>query len=175
MRSQFWRSSFRLKFSRDDDNFCWRLTETEPQPGVDSKSKVPPRALTNLPVELLFYICSYLDPISLRALSLCSRRLRDICWSLVRTRGCVTPVWEKQRARGQRRHRTGWVEVSRRWFFSTGMGAVTRWVNINIGRMQQHLQECPFNEQNTVARNPNTREHRQLQEELKRKVRKKVH
>lgn len=161
---------FRIKFSRDDDNFCCRLKEVLPSSKCNKKS-----SLNVLPMEIIFYISDYLDPISLRALSLCSRRMRDICWSLVRTRGCVTPVWEKQRARGQRRHRTGWVEVSRRWFFSTGMGAVTRWVNINIGRMQQHLQECPFNEQNTVARNPNTREHRQLQEELKRKVRKKVH
>ena len=83
----------------------------------------------------------------------------------------MTPVWERQRARGQRRHTTGWTEVTHKWFFSTSMSPVDKWVNINIGRMQQHLQVCMFNERNTtIRRPPETREHHKLHEELKKRV-----
>ena len=143
--------TFRLKFSREDDNFCYRLTDSQFQPQIERKSGKQSRAervLTDLPVEIVFHISSYLDPISLRSLSMTSRQLRSVCLSLVRSRGCVTPVWERQRARGQRRERLGWAEVSSKWFFSTSMGKVNRWVNINSAAMQQHLDTCRFNVKN---------------------------
>ena len=168
---------FRIKFSRDEDNFCFRQCEKDPlisDPNSMKKSTKKKsssvKTLDTLPVEIIFYMCRYLDSISLRALSLCCRRLRDICWSLVSSRGCVTPVWEKQRARGQRRQRSGWIEVSYKWFFSTSMSPVDKWVNINIGRMQQHLQVCRFNQRNTTIRKPDTLEYQKLHEELKMRV-----
>ena len=139
-------SEFRLKFSREDDNFCCRLKETDQDQRHQPR---PKRLLVNLPVEILFHICSYLDPISLRSLSMTSQQLRTVCLSLVRWRGCVSPVWQRQRARGQRRERLGWVDVSNKWFFSTGMARVERWVNINSAAMQEHLATCRFNEKNS--------------------------
>ena len=142
-------SGFRLVFSREDDNFCCRLTETEQRHQPSQRKKAGQRLLPSLPVEILFHICSYLDPISLRGLSMTSKQLRTICLSLVRWRGCVSPVWERQRARGQRRERLGWVEVTNKWFFSTSMARVERWVNINSAAMQEHLAICSFNEKNS--------------------------
>ena len=168
---------FRIKFSREEDNFCFRcekdpvITNLNSEKKSTTKKSVSIMTLSTLPVEIIFYLSRYLDSISLRAVSLTCRRLRDISWSLVTSRGCVTPVWERQRARGQRRHTTGWTELTYKWFFSTSMSPVDKWVNINIGRMQQHLQVCRFNErQPTIQRPPDSREHRNLHEQLKKRV-----
>ena len=163
---------YRIKFSRLDDNFCCRYISDDCKPlevKTKNKSKFT-KNLSSLPVEIIFYICQFLDPISLRALSLTSKGMRDICSGLVTTRGCVTPVWEKQRARGQRRHKSGWVVVNYKWFFSSSMNSVRRWINVNIPEMQHHLQSCRFNDRNCVSRNPNNEEHKKLQQELKKRV-----
>ena len=161
---------YRIKFSRVDDNFCCRYINVN---SVEVKKKNKSRLakdFSSLPVEILFYICQYLDPISLRSLSLTCKGIRDVCSVLVRTRGCVTPVWERQKARGQRRHKSEWVVVNYKWFFSSSMTTVRRWININIPEMQHHLQSCKFNDRNIVSRNPSTELHKKLQEELKRRV-----
>ena len=41
------------------------------------------------------------------------------------------------------------MEVTNKWFFSTGMARVERWVNINSAAMQEHLAICSFNEKNS--------------------------
>ena len=139
----------RLRFSRADDNFCSRMVDEEEipanakqntKPKKSSKGKEHAPNLSFLPVEILFYISNWLDSISLRNLSLTCRRLRDICFSMVACRGCVSPVWERQRAKGQRREKNIWEVVRHRRFFSSAMSPVDTWVTVNGSAIQKHLQ-----------------------------------
>ena len=159
---------FRLRFSRADDNFCGRILEehsnvdmkvnqtqktdkkcTRKKKGTDSICD-----LSLLPVEILFQITDWLDSISLRNLSLTCKRIREICFSLVTYRGCVAPVWERQRARGQRRERKVWEVVRNKRFFSSAMAPVHTWVSVNGAEIQKHLGHCCFNHQNIPQRPP---------------------
>ena len=168
--------TFRLKFSREDDNFCYTMTDTQFQPKFVSKSDKRRRSeslnLTNLPVEIIFHVSTYLDPITLRSLSMTCKQMRSVCLSLVRSRGCVSPVWERQRARGHRREKSVWTDVSSKWFFSTGMGRVERWVNINSAAMQKHLETCRFNEKNLPEQYnlDSVRQNDPMMEELRHKL-----
>ena len=163
-------TNFRIQFSRLDDDFCCQhIGNKNKQKTSDMKKD----EINKLPIEILCYILEYLDPISIRSLSLTCKGLRELCGQEVRTKGCVSMVWEKQRARGQRRQRTGWVVVSHKWFYSTAMTKVTRWVSINISDMQRHLSECRFNERNTVSTSNNAisnTDRKLLLAELKKRV-----
>ena len=77
-------TKFRLLFSHPDDNFVYTQVEEGP-------CSVPTQQdhLSLLPPEVLEFLCSYLEPVSLRALSLTCLRLREVCRSLLPQRGCV--------------------------------------------------------------------------------------
>ena len=158
---------WRIKFSPEDDNFCLRLKDDRVMTKNKKKHHV---TMDCLPVEIIYHITQYLDSISLRSLSLVSARLRTLCHGLARSRGCVTPVWERQRALGHRRTKTGWTVVSYRWFFSTAMVPVHSWLNINIGQMQHHLQTCRFYQTNVIQNRGQHQQFQQLKEELKKRV-----
>ena len=71
---------------------------------------------------------------------------------MVACRGCVSPVWERQRAKGQRREKNIWEVVRHRRFFSSAMSPVDTWVSVNGAAIQKHLQECNFNDKNIPAK-----------------------
>ena len=169
-------SNFSLRFSRADDNFCCRLKEdnathhkTQKQSILKKKSckGYHPTDLSLLPVEIIFHVTSWLDSISLRNLSLTCKRIRDICFSLVMTRGCVTPMWERQKARGHRRERKVWEISRQRRFFSSAMAPVHSWVGVNGAAIQKHLETCTFN-QKTSPLNPGV--NKPFTDELKARV-----
>lgn len=55
---------------------------------------------SGLPFEILWHIARYLDSFSLCQLSLVSRTMRELCASLVQTRGIVDLEWERRRCPG---------------------------------------------------------------------------
>ncbi|CAJ1078459.1 F-box only protein 30-like [Xyrichtys novacula] len=72
----------------------------KPCPGgklpCDSKSD----QLSGLPNEILWHIAGFLDSFSLCQLSLVSRTMREVCASLLQTRGIVELLWERRQSPG---------------------------------------------------------------------------
>ncbi|KAI5618967.1 F-box only protein 30, partial [Silurus asotus] len=105
--------------------------------------------LSSLPFELLQHVASFLDGFSLCQLSRVSLTMRDVCASLLKSRGMVVLLWAKtRRADGS----YSWQihdKASYVWRFSTAFGTVNEWKFANISSMADHLKNCKFN---TVAR-----------------------
>ncbi|KAL7862151.1 hypothetical protein SRHO_G00135920 [Serrasalmus rhombeus] len=102
--------------------------------------------LSSLPFELLQHVASFLDGFSLCQLSRVSRTMRDVCGSLLQSRGMVVLLWVKTRcADGS----SSWRIKDKVWRFSTAFGTVNEWKFANISSMADHLKTCKFN---TVAR-----------------------
>lgn len=98
--------------------------------------------LTSLPFELLQHVASFLDGFSLCQLSRVSSTMRDVCASLLKSRGMVVLLWAKTR-------RTdgsfSWQIHDKVWRFSTAFGTVNEWKFANISSMADHLKTCKFN------------------------------
>uniref|UniRef100_UPI0037E802D7 F-box only protein 30-like n=1 Tax=Semicossyphus pulcher TaxID=241346 RepID=UPI0037E802D7 len=100
--------------------------------------------LSGLPIEILWHIAAFLDSFSLCQLSLVSRTMREVCASLLQTRGIVELQWE-------RRQRTGasgtasWQIRNRVWRFTTAFSPVLSWGFTDLPSMSDHLKKCPFN------------------------------
>ncbi|XP_051578092.1 F-box only protein 30-like isoform X2 [Myxocyprinus asiaticus] len=98
--------------------------------------------LSDMPFELLQHIASFLDGFSLCQLSRVSRTMRDVCASLLLSRGMVVLLWEKtQRADGT----SSWQIQDKVWRFSTAFGTVNEWKFANISSMADHMKTCKFN------------------------------
>ncbi|KAK1792952.1 hypothetical protein P4O66_001675 [Electrophorus voltai] len=103
--------------------------------------------LSSLPFELLQHVASFLDGFSLCQLSRVSRTMRDVCASLLQSRGMVVLLWAKTRCSDgssswQIQDKARYVYV---WRFSTAFGTVNEWKFANISSMADHLKECKFN------------------------------
>ncbi|TRY83448.1 hypothetical protein DNTS_016201 [Danionella cerebrum] len=102
--------------------------------------------LGDLPFELLQHIASFLDGFSLCQLSRVSRTMRDVCASLLQSRGMVVLLWEKTiQADGT----ASWQIQDKVWRFSTAFNTVNEWKFANISSMADHLKTCKFY---TIAR-----------------------
>lgn len=55
---------------------------------------------SGLPIEILWHIAGFLDSFSLCQLSLVSRTMREVCASLLQTRGIVELQWERRQSPG---------------------------------------------------------------------------
>lgn len=64
------------------------VTDAVTEPGCDR--------LSELPFEILQHVARFLDGFSLCQLSMVSRTMRDVCASLLHTRGMVVVQWEKR-------------------------------------------------------------------------------
>ncbi|XP_059375868.1 F-box only protein 30a [Carassius carassius] len=98
--------------------------------------------LSDLPFELLQHIASFLDGFSLCQLSRVSHTMRDVCASLLQSRGMVVLLWEKtKRADGT----SSWQIQDKVWRFSTAFETVNEWKFADISSMADHLKTCKFN------------------------------
>lgn len=74
--------------------------------GVQPCPKVKPASISQsvqfseLPIEILWHIARFLDSFSLCQLSLVSRTMREVCASLLQTRGIVELQWERKHCPG---------------------------------------------------------------------------
>lgn len=66
------------------------------QPMVDAETESGCDRLSALPFEILQHVARFLDGFSLCQLSMVSRTMRDVCASLLQTRGMVVVQWEKR-------------------------------------------------------------------------------
>ncbi|KAF0309150.1 F-box only protein 30 [Amphibalanus amphitrite] len=122
-------------------------TETDPGQDPDSERDLDPGSgaarpwrFEELPFEVLQHIASLLDPYSLNHLSLTSRLLRDVCGSLLNSRGLVMLLWAPFQRDGQ----ITWHTVAKSWRFSCAFGPVRRlWLG-GGAHVTDHLPRCPF-------------------------------
>uniref|UniRef100_A0A8C8F8Y1 F-box only protein 30 n=1 Tax=Oncorhynchus tshawytscha TaxID=74940 RepID=A0A8C8F8Y1_ONCTS len=98
--------------------------------------------LTSLPFELQQYVASFLDGFSLCQFSRVSRTMRDVCGSLLQSRGMVVLLWENTRRPDGS---SSWQIQNKVWRFSTAFGTVKEWKFANITSMADHLKKCKFN------------------------------
>ncbi|XP_044922209.1 F-box only protein 30 [Mustela nigripes] len=98
--------------------------------------------LSSLPFEVLQHIAGFLDGFSLCQLSCVSRLMRDVCGSLLQSRGMVILQW------GKRKYPEGnssWQIKEKVWRFSTAFCSVNEWKFADILSMADHLKKCSYN------------------------------
>lgn len=97
--------------------------------------------LSSLPVEILQHVAGYLDGFTLSQLSKVSRRMREVCSTLLQERGMVSLVWEKTTySHGG----SSWKCRKKVWEFSSLFSSVDRWSFCNTPSMSDHLKTCSF-------------------------------
>ncbi|XP_041661967.1 F-box only protein 30-like [Cheilinus undulatus] len=106
----------------------------------DSKSD----QLSGLPIEILWHITGFLDSFSLCQLSLVSRTMREVCASLLQTRGIVELQWERRQTPGSP-GMVSWHIKNKVWRFTTAFSPVLSWGFTDLPSMSDHLKKCPFN------------------------------
>ncbi|KAF7669568.1 hypothetical protein LDENG_00173970 [Lucifuga dentata] len=116
----------------------------QPCPGLKLPSASQSDHFSRLPIEILWHIAGFLDSFSLCQLSVVSRTMREVCASLLQTRGIVELQWE------QKRHPSAYGTVSwqiknKVWRFSTAFSPVLSWGFNDLPSMSNHLKKCHFN------------------------------
>ncbi|XP_062871690.1 F-box only protein 30b [Trichomycterus rosablanca] len=113
------------------------------QPVMESVTEPGCDRLSGLPFEILQHVARFLDGFSLCQLSVVSHTMRDVCASLLQTRGMVVVRWEKRQYPDGKQ---SWQIKDKVWRFSTAFSPVTRWELADISSMADHLKRCPYNE-----------------------------
>ncbi|KAK6297561.1 hypothetical protein J4Q44_G00321440 [Coregonus suidteri] len=97
---------------------------------------------SGLPFEVLQHVARFLDGFSLCQLSMVSQTMRDVCASLLQSRGIVELRW----ARRQYPNGTfSWQIKDRVWRFSTAFSPVSEWRFAEVSSMSDHLRKCRYN------------------------------
>lgn len=98
--------------------------------------------LSSLPFEVLQHIAGFLDGFSLCQLACVSRLMRDICGSLLQSRGMVILQWGKKK---YPEGNSSWQIKEKVWRFSTAFCSVNDWKFADILSMADHLKKCSYN------------------------------
>lgn len=100
--------------------------------------------LSGLPIEILWHITGFLDSFSLCQLSLVSKTMREVCASLLQSRGIVELQWER-RQNSSAPGTVKWQVKNKVWRFTTAFSPVLSWGFTDLPSMSDHLKKCPFN------------------------------
>ncbi|KAM4522906.1 F-box only protein 30-like isoform 2-T3 [Odontesthes bonariensis] len=119
----------------------------QPCPKVKLPNDFQSDQFSGLPIEILWHIAGFLDSFSLGQLSLVSRTMREVCASLLQTRGIVELQWEQRQCPGSPgSHGTvSWHIKNTVWRFSTAFSPVSSWGFTDVPSMSVHLKKCHFN------------------------------
>lgn len=79
--------------------------------------------LTDLPVELISHILSYLDAFSLNNIALTNQLLRSLCCNHLERKGLVSMIWKKE----CQNTRVRWIVTGFRWKFSNHFSLIEKW------------------------------------------------
>ncbi|TKS76132.1 F-box only protein 30 [Collichthys lucidus] len=116
----------------------------QPCPRAKLPSDSQSDQFTGLPIEILWHIAGFLDSFSLCQLSLVSRTMREVCASLLQTRGIVDLQWERRPCPGAP-GTVSWQIKNRVWRFSTAFSPVLSWGFTDLPSMSDHLKKCHYN------------------------------
>lgn len=104
--------------------------------GEDNSSISQEVYLTDLPVELISHILSYLDAFSLNNIALTNMLLRSLCCSHLERRGMVTLIWKKEV------NQINWTVVGFRWKFSNHFSFIKKWTLENEKFLNHFANDC---------------------------------
>ncbi|XP_017278690.1 F-box only protein 30 [Kryptolebias marmoratus] len=116
----------------------------QPRPEPELSSEPQSDQISRLPMEILWHIAGFLDSFSLCQLSLVSRTMREVCASLLQTRGIVELQWE-QRLCPDGPGTVSWQIKNKMWRFSTAFSPVSSWGFTDVPSMSVHLKKCHYN------------------------------
>ncbi|KAM9840587.1 F-box only protein 30-like [Aulostomus maculatus] len=116
----------------------------QPCPGAKLPGDFHSDQLSGLPIEVLWHIAGFLDSFSLFQLSLVSRTMRELCASLLQSRGIVELQWERRQPPSAH-HTVSWRIKNKVWRFSTAFSPVLKWGYTDLPSMSDHLKKCHFN------------------------------
>lgn len=116
----------------------------QPCPRAKLPSDLQTDQFSGLPIEILWHIARFLDSFSLCQLSLVSRTMRELCASLLQTRGIVELQWERRQCPGTP-GTVSWQIKNKVWRFSTAFSPVLSWGFTDLPSMSDHLKKCHFN------------------------------
>ncbi|TMS12092.1 F-box only protein 30 [Larimichthys crocea] len=116
----------------------------QPCPRAKLPSDSQSDQFSGLPIEILWHIAGFLDSFSLCQLSLVSRTMREVCASLLQTRGIVDLQWERRPCPGAP-GTVSWQIKNRVWRFSTAFSPVLSWGFTDLPSMSDHLKKCHYN------------------------------
>ncbi|XP_045916849.1 F-box only protein 30-like [Micropterus dolomieu] len=116
----------------------------QPCPKAELPSDCQSDQFSGLPIEILWHIAGFLDSFSLCQLSLVSRTMREVCASLLQTRGIVEVQWERRQCPGAP-GTVSWHIKNRVWRFSTAFSPVLSWGFNDLPSMSDHLKKCHYN------------------------------
>ncbi|KAM3602694.1 uncharacterized protein V6R79_009116 [Siganus canaliculatus] len=121
-----------------------RAFGVQPCPKTKRPGDSPSDQFSGLPIEILRHIAAFLDSFSLCQLSLVSRTMREVCASLLQTRGIVDLQWERRRHPGPP-GTVSWQIKSKVWRFSPAFSPVSSWHFSDLPSMSDHLKKCHYN------------------------------
>lgn len=95
--------------------------------------------LTDLPLELLSHIISYLDSFSLNNLSLTNKLLRRLVSNQLERRGLVSLIWKKVK---KTENTNGWMIIGYQWKISNSFDEIKKWNFENDHKLLNHIKNC---------------------------------
>lgn len=140
-----------------------------PCPNVNNARETQSDQFSGLPFEILRNVAGYLDSFSLCQLSLVSRTMREVCSSLLQSRGIVELQWERRMCPStpgavswQIKNKVSACMLNSTlaalhpaattsscnpqvWRFSTAFSPVLSWRFSDLPSMSHHLAKCQFN------------------------------
>lgn len=129
MRPIFNNHTTKIVFSKQNKAFGVLGLENE-----NNENSINEFSLTDLPVELILRIISYLDAFSLNNISLTNKLLRSLCCSYLQRRGMVSLIWKKEA--------NNWIISGYRWKFSNNFTLIKNWEFENKYFLNHFYNDC---------------------------------
>ncbi|XP_057297881.1 F-box only protein 30-like [Hydractinia symbiolongicarpus] len=115
------------------------ITSNKSDDGRDQENKT---TLFDLPPEIITYLLSYLDNLTLNCVAKTCHVLRNACYNMLDNRGIVMVIWNKKTY--EESNSSSWKEEKKVRFFTTASSPMRDWVYTDSPPIGHHLATCPF-------------------------------
>jgi len=135
-------ASFYSKHDLDIDKECNKLNKQGNGDCDKNFSNQDRLVLTDLPQEVIEYLFTFLDNLSLNCIVKTCHYLKNICYDLLDSQGVVMTTWVKK---DYGKLGASWKEEKQVRFFTTSCSLMSEFQMTNAPHIGQHLQTCVFN------------------------------
>ncbi|XP_065654206.1 F-box only protein 40 isoform X4 [Hydra vulgaris] len=121
------------------------FTSVEDNPRIenisDKKNEQIVFSILDLPEEVIEYLFSFLDSLSLNTIAKTCSSFRSVCYNMLDTRGIVVSCWKKC---SLSLIKSSWVEDLNIRFFSTSCSEMRNWYFTDCSAIGNHMRKCVF-------------------------------